>query len=102
MGPGIIPAGPSGVLAAATAGLRRAAAQAAEAAERVASVGTAAPGRMPIAPVLEAADPGRAVVDLLVARRAYEANARVATVADAMAAELLSTRRAGGASGGGR
>jgi hypothetical protein len=102
MGPGIIPAGPSGVLAAATAGLRRGAVQAAEAAERVAGFGTLAPGGMPTAPPIEAADPGRAMVDLLVARRAYEANARVVTVADAMAAALLATRRAGGASGGGR
>ncbi|PWS35345.1 hypothetical protein DFH01_17075 [Falsiroseomonas bella] len=102
MGPGSIPAGPSSVLAAATAGLRRAGAQAADAAERVASFGTLAPGGMPTAPPIERADPGRAMVDLLVARRAYEANARVVTVADAMAAELVATRRAGGGSAGGR
>jgi flagellar hook protein FlgE len=102
MGPTAIPAGPSGVLAAATAGLRRAGAQAADAAERVARFGAAAPGAMPTAPPIEGADPGRAMVDLLVARRAYEANARVVTVADEMAAELLSTRRAGGEPAGGR
>jgi hypothetical protein len=102
MGPTAIPPGPSGVLAAATAGLRRAGAQAAGAAEPVAGFVNLAPGGMPTAPPIEASDPGRAVVDLLVARRAYEANAKVVMVADAMAAELLSTRRAGGVSGGGR
>jgi flagellar hook protein FlgE len=57
---------------------------------------------MPTAPPLEAADPGRAVVDLLVARRAYEANAKLVAVADEMAAELLAIRRPAGGSGGGR
>jgi hypothetical protein len=89
-------------LAAATAGLRRAGTQAVEAAERVAGFGTVAPGGMPTAPPLEAADPGRAVVDLLVARRAYEANAKLVAVADEMAAELLAIRRPAGGSGGGR
>jgi hypothetical protein len=78
------------MMAAAVGGLRRASAQAAEAAERIAGVAPAAdpaPGRMPEAAAVPA-DPGLAVVDLLRARQAYAANALVVRVADEVAGEL--------------
>jgi hypothetical protein len=88
-------------MAAAVGGLRRAGAQAAEAAQRIAA--PPATGAMPRAE--PAGDPGLAVVDLLVARRAYQANAMVVRTADAMAEALLrgtATPPAGGGRAGGR
>jgi hypothetical protein len=90
-------------MAAATRGLSRAAGLAADAAQRVAAGGATdaaaggakiatAGGASPeglIAAMGPAPDLGRAAVDLLVARRAYAANAAVLRSADRMAEALL-------------
>lgn len=68
---------------AALRGLQMAGSRAAEAATRIAPFGTApldaasARGEPGAAILAATADPGRAIADLMVARRAYEANATV-------------------------
>lgn len=87
-----LPSAPAGTpLSAALRGLQRAGTQAAEAAERIAGAGAAAsptPGAV-FEALREAPDAGRAAVDLLVARRAYAANAAVLRSAAATGAELV-------------
>ena len=79
-------------MASALQGLQRSAAQAADAAQRIAAAGAPMPdaGSPAMAEAIAAApDMARAAIDLLVAHRAYQANAVTMRAADAMQSALL-------------
>jgi hypothetical protein len=83
--------GPVTAIGAALGGLRRAAGQATEAAGRIAAAGAPPADPLPNG-VPDVPDLGRAAVDLIAARRAYQANAAVVRTADAMADEVIRRR----------
>jgi flagellar hook protein FlgE len=91
-----ISSGPAGAIAAAARGLHRAGTQAADAAGRIAAAGAppismAGDGaaRGALEAVAAAPDLAGGMVDLLLARQAYAANAMVMRSADEMAEELV-------------
>ncbi|WP_372620432.1 flagellar basal body rod C-terminal domain-containing protein [Falsiroseomonas sp.] len=86
--------GPAGAIAAAARGLHRVGTQAADAAGRVATAGAPrlvedGSARAALEATAVAPDLARGMVDLLLARQAYAANAAVMRSADEMAAELV-------------